>query len=278
MLYAGSDEEMETPHISGNKAEAVKEKEGEEGGNSLIKETYLDEDEIPEENGGRGERPSEREGIVPERDSSPCNDEEQKPQNEDQEIEQQTEHLHPEECYVKHDVAFSSEGTSMSHEYCSTSCEAGVHSSLFRETMTKTSKVTITAGGITATVTTSEVQNEVATTSVSTAPSSMNVYSTISIPDLSRGVAPYTGLSTRSQKLQQLRISSLDNYLLDDEENRIHALTPLQVTYEGGTGMIFSRPAPANVVRKCVYMYEDKYSFSRYDVQRYEVCHIIQNI
>ena len=87
--------------------------------------------------------------------------------------------------------------------------------------------------------------------------------SCITCPDLSAGVFPLTGVSGRSEQLPQLSISTLDNYLQDEEETRIHAMTPLQVVYEGGTGLIFNRPTPANVVRKCVYSYEDKYSFCR---------------
>jgi hypothetical protein len=123
------------------------------------------------------------------------------------------------------------------------------------------SSVTVTAGGITATVTTSS--DGTTTTTTTTQNTSASLYSSINCPDLSDGVFPLTGVAGRSEKLQQLRISALDNYLHDDEEARIHALTPLEVVYEGGTGLIFTRPTPANVVRKCVYAYEDKYSFSR---------------
>eukprot|EP00603_Paraphysomonas_imperforata_P015072 CAMPEP_0114457232 /NCGR_PEP_ID=MMETSP0104-20121206/4055_1 /TAXON_ID=37642 ORGANISM="Paraphysomonas imperforata, Strain PA2" /NCGR_SAMPLE_ID=MMETSP0104 /ASSEMBLY_ACC=CAM_ASM_000202 /LENGTH=1562 /DNA_ID=CAMNT_0001629769 /DNA_START=131 /DNA_END=4819 /DNA_ORIENTATION=+ len=121
------------------------------------------------------------------------------------------------------------------------------------------STVTVTAGGITATVTTSSN----GTSSTTTENTTNYPQSSINCPDLSSGVFPLTGVNGRSEKLSQLRISSLENYLHDEEEARIHALTPLQVVYEGGTGLIFTRPTPANVVRKCVYAYEDKYSFSR---------------
>lgn len=129
--------------------------------------------------------------------------------------------------------------------------------------------VTVTAGGITATVTTtaedtsSPSSSTLLSSSVTTAPAVATRHSSITTPDLSEGVFPLTGVSSRSERLLQLRTTSLDNYLIDDEETRIHALTPLQVVYEGGTGLIFNRPTPANVVRKCVYMYEDKYSFCR---------------
>lgn len=119
--------------------------------------------------------------------------------------------------------------------------------------------VIITAGGITATVSTSDQGIPSATT----APAVITPHSSITCPDLSAGVFPRTGVAGRSETLPQLRISSLNNYLLDEEESRIHAMTPLQVVYEGGTGLTFSRPTPANVIRKCVYMYEDKYSFCR---------------
>ena len=146
----------------------------------------------------------------------------------------------------------------------------------------KTTTVTVTAGGITATVTTTDSDdNDVgasvstssgtakfnhhssSVTSVSTAPAVSLRHSSVTCPDLSKGIFPLTGVPARSEKLLQMRTTTLDNYQQDEEETRIHALTPLQVVYEGGTGLIFNRPTPANVVRKCVYMYEDKYSFCR---------------
>jgi hypothetical protein len=130
----------------------------------------------------------------------------------------------------------------------------------------KSTTVTVTAGGITATITTT-VEGSSSTTCghsvVSTAPAVTPRQSSVTCPDLSAGVFPLTGVPSRSERLPQLRTTTLDNYLQDEEEARVHALTPLQAVYEGGTGLIFNRPTPANVVRKCVYMYEDKYSFCR---------------
>ena len=127
-----------------------------------------------------------------------------------------------------------------------------------------TTTVVVTAGGITATVSAEDNSDssgqEIA---VKTAPAVPARHSRIIVPNLANGVFPLSGVSSRSEQLLQLATTTIDNYMKDDEENRIHGLTPLEVIYEGGTGLIFNRPTPANIVRKCVYMYEDKYSFCR---------------
>lgn len=66
---------------------------------------------------------------------------------------------------------------------------------------------------------------------------------------------PLTGVRSRSREIESLLISSLSNYSSKNNYN-----DKFSVLFPGYTPI---RPTKDNSSKKCVYMYEDRYTFSR---------------